>query len=161
MKSRPAKSGPPSPASEVERPEIIVGAGLANLKQSISHAIAYHAYELYETRGGGHGNDLEDWFHAEADFTRPIPVEVGEAGDQLILRAQIPGFSAGEVKIGVEPRRVLIWGSGEPSPPPETADARRSPVLRTVDLPQEVDPAGAQATLRDCVLEISLGRRVR
>jgi len=137
------------------RPEIVQGADLANLKQTISHAIAYHAYELYEARGHSHGHDLEDWFHAETDLTQPVAVEAKDSGDRLTLHAEMPRFSAQEVKIGVEPRRVLIWGSLERTQPP-TDPAVHPQVLRTVDLPAEVDPTRAQATLKDGVLDVSL-----
>lgn len=143
------------PQKEV-RPEIVQGADLANLKQSISHAIAYHAYELYESRGRSHGHDLEDWFHAEADVTQPVPVEVRESSDRLTLSAQMPGFGAGDVKIGIEPRRVLIWGNIErPSQSPAGLTAHPQ-VLRTVDLPTDVDPTRAEASLKDGLLDISL-----
>jgi len=36
--------------------------------------IAARAYELYEARGGDHGQDLEDWLQAE----REIDAEIGE-----------------------------------------------------------------------------------
>jgi hypothetical protein len=32
--------------------------------------IARRAYQLYESRGGGHGRDLDDWFHAERELRR-------------------------------------------------------------------------------------------
>jgi Protein of unknown function (DUF2934) len=30
--------------------------------------IAQRAYELFETRGGGHGRDWDDWFRAESEL---------------------------------------------------------------------------------------------
>jgi len=30
--------------------------------------IARRAYELYESRGGGHGRDLDDWLEAEREL---------------------------------------------------------------------------------------------
>ena len=32
-------------------------------------AIAHRAYELYEQRGGTHGEDWNDWFQAERELT--------------------------------------------------------------------------------------------
>jgi hypothetical protein len=31
--------------------------------------VATRAYELYMERGGGEGNDMEDWFTAEREFS--------------------------------------------------------------------------------------------
>jgi hypothetical protein len=36
-------------------------------------AIARRAYERFETRGGEHGHDLEDWFEAERELGRQVP----------------------------------------------------------------------------------------
>jgi hypothetical protein len=33
------------------------------------HRVASRAYELYEERGGGHGNDMEDWLTAEREVS--------------------------------------------------------------------------------------------
>ena len=36
--------------------------------QQLHLAIACRAYELFETRGGEHGHDWEDWFRAESEL---------------------------------------------------------------------------------------------
>jgi len=158
MKNGTAKSKSPAATAEVGRPEVVEGAKLADLKQAISHAIAYRAYEMYEAHGHTHGHDLEDWFHAEKDLTRPVSVEVHESSDRLTLRAQMPGFDADKVKIGIEPRRVLIWATAGHVVQLPTGDVLPPEVLRTVDLPADIDPSRAQATLRDGILEVSLPR---
>lgn len=33
-------------------------------------AVARRAYELYQSRGGEHGHDLDDWLQAESDVRR-------------------------------------------------------------------------------------------
>ena len=33
--------------------------------ETINELVAKKAYELYEKRGGSHGNDIEDWLQAE------------------------------------------------------------------------------------------------
>lgn len=45
-------------------------------------AVARRAYEIYQTRGGNHGADLDDWLEAErqlrrgpTDVTGPAPVK--------------------------------------------------------------------------------------
>ncbi|MBI4737740.1 MAG: DUF2934 domain-containing protein [candidate division NC10 bacterium] len=62
---RPAarrRRGSPIPASNPE------GASLAS---TIFHEeIAARAYELFLARGGQHGEDLADWFRAEAEVLR-------------------------------------------------------------------------------------------
>lgn len=161
MKTDTARSKSPVATAELDRPEIVRGAKLADLKQAISHAIAYRAYEMYEAHGRTHGHDLEDWFHAESDLTRPVSAEVHEWSDRLSVLAQMPGFDADSVKVGVEPRRVLIWATAGHAVQLSNGDVLPPEVLRTVDLPAVIDPSRAEAALKDGVLEISLPRATR
>jgi HSP20 family protein len=140
---------------------MVVADGLANLIEAIEHTIAYRAYELYEARGREGGHDLEDWIRAESELVRPIPVEITEAEDRLTVRAQVPGFSAEEVTVGIEPRRVIIWGKKESSAGMEPPQAHQDQFLRVQDLPGEVDPAKMTATLRGGLLSITLSRVIQ
>jgi hypothetical protein len=42
----------------------------------LQERIRSRAYELYEQRGGNHGNDLDDWLQAEWELTQPKPEKV-------------------------------------------------------------------------------------
>ena len=51
-------------------------------------AVALRAYELYERRGGEHGQDWDDWFRAEQDIrerSEPL-VSASTAGEPEKLR---------------------------------------------------------------------------
>jgi hypothetical protein len=41
-------------------------------RDPITEAIARRAYELFLERGGQHGHDVDDWFHAEQDILDAI-----------------------------------------------------------------------------------------
>ncbi len=137
---------------------MVVVDSLANLIEAIEHTIAYRAYELYEARGREDGHDLEDWFRAESELLRPIPVEIAEAGDRLTVRARVPGFRAEEVTVGIEPRRVIIWGKKEASARMKPRQTHQDQFLRVQDLPGEVDPTKAMATFQGGVLDVTLSR---
>lgn len=143
---------------EAARPKMVVTDGLANLIEAIKYTIASRAYELYEARGREDGRDLEDWFRAEAELVRPVPIKITEAEDQLTLRAQVPGFSAEEVTVGIEPRRIIIWGKKERPGVKETQRTIQDQFLRVQDLPGEVDPTKAMATLQGGVLDVTLSK---
>lgn len=143
---------------EAPRPKLAEAAGLADLAESIRHSIAYRAYELYEARGREGGHELEDWFRAEAEVLQPVPVEITEAKDQLTVRAHVSDFSAEEVTVGIEPRRVIIWGKKKTSARMEPQQTHQDQFLRVQDLPGEVDPAKVVATLQRGVLDITLSR---
>ena len=42
----------------------------------LEEQIRFRAYELYEQRGGEHGNDLDDWLQAELELTQRKPEKV-------------------------------------------------------------------------------------
>jgi HSP20 family molecular chaperone IbpA len=96
------------------------------------------AYDLFEERGGGHGNDVEDWIRAEREILFPATVTVARTpgrysieisiegykqkdlqaytvGDLLIVKGDVATSNAGEDS-GVEEKSLFVqW------PLPETA----------------------------------------
>jgi hypothetical protein len=41
------------------------------IRTPTTEEIAIRAYEIYQTRGGGDGADLDDWLQAERELSRP------------------------------------------------------------------------------------------
>ena len=141
---------------EPGRPKIVEAGDLAGLLDSIYHAIAYRAYELYEARGRQDGHDIEDWFHAESELLRPVKVDVRDLGDYLAVHAEVVGFAAKELTLGVEARRVIIWGQKTQAAQGQTPRSIQEQILRSVDLPVEIDPKKTAATLKGGALDITL-----
>jgi hypothetical protein len=54
------------------------GAAAAAPSQDRSDEIARRAYQRYQTRGGEHGRDLEDWFEAEQSLGPDEPSAVDD-----------------------------------------------------------------------------------
>ena len=150
------------PGGRATTPEIVSGEELGGLALKIQDAIAHRAYELFEARGYRDGHDLEDWFRAESELLHPAKVKTWESGREVFVTAEMPGFRADEVKIGIEPRRVIIWGRLGPEPGHTEAYASRAPVAlyHTLDLPAEVDSSQASARLAEGVLNLELPRVV-
>jgi len=129
--------------------------------KEVYDTVARRAYELFDGRGRQNGHDLEDWFHAESELLNPVPVEISQADDQVVVRADLPGYREKDIEVRVEPRRLVIAGKRE-----EIRDETRrktfyserkySEAFRTVELPESIDPDHVQATLRDGTLEIML-----
>jgi HSP20 family protein len=91
----------------------------------------------------------------------PVPLEVDEANDELIVRADLPGFRDKEIEVRVEPRRLIISGKREQVRDEKRrktvySERRSDEVFRTLDLSEEIDPDKVKATLQDGTLEISL-----
>ena len=132
-----------------------------NHMQAIRESIERRAYELFERRGHVHGQDLEDWANAENEMLHPVRMELADTPDYLIARTRVSGFNASQVNVSVEQGKIAISGSRDISEPGknETEGEISSGsihFLEMMDLPCEVDPAQASATLKGDVLEVTL-----
>ena len=143
--------------------KIVFGEALGEFASSIRDGVARRAYELFEARGYQHGNDLVDWLRAESELLHPLKVKTWETDQEVIVTAEVPGFRPEEIKIGVEPQRVIISGSLNPRPPRADAYPSRAPLAlyHTLDLPATVDPSRASATLVDELLKLALPKVAR
>ncbi|NOT59200.1 MAG: Hsp20 family protein [Acidobacteria bacterium] len=134
--------------------------------KEFSQSIAQRAYELFDTRGRELGHELEDWFRAEFELMRWVPIALKEADGKLVVRAEVPGFNASDIKISVEPNQLTISGQKvvKPEERKEEQDEKRffsefraNQFCRTLTLPATVDTtAKTEAALKDGVLELTL-----
>ncbi len=121
--------------------------------------IRRRAFRLFESRGGTHGNDREDWLEAERSLIFAPLAELVEEDDQFGIRMAVPGFEPGQVRVSVLPRTIIV--DGDPAQASET-EAHRvlfsefsyRKLLRRFDLPQEVRTYTAKATIKDGILTI-------
>ena len=136
----------------------VVEADILDKMNETDASIAQRAYEIYESRGGGHGADQEDWFTAEQELLHPLAIERYVTDSALRLTAQVPGFAAKDLEVAIGHRRAVICGVHlDPSQPAETC-RQRTKVMRIVELPFDVDPALARATLQSGKLQVVLPR---
>ncbi|MCI0664776.1 MAG: Hsp20/alpha crystallin family protein [Acidobacteria bacterium] len=148
-----------------ESPVFVEAEKLFEQMKEFSYSIARRAYEFFEARGRQFGNDLDDWFRAESELMRSVPVEVKENEDQITVRAEVPGFAGNEIKVSVEPKSLVISGKSEKSTEEKKEQAvlsefRSNQFYRELSFPAEVDPAKATATLKDGILELVLAKAV-
>ena len=154
------------PAKEAAPMKLLPGSDLVDRVQELSNSIARRAFEIFEGRGRALGHDLEDWFRAESEFLHPVHVDITESDEALSVRAEVPGFSAKELEVGVEPHRLTISGKREAN---EERKSKKTiytehcvnQVFRSIDLPVEVDSSKVTATLKDGVLELSMPKAAK
>jgi HSP20 family protein len=133
--------------------------------QDIHDAIARRAYDLFASRGFTHGHDLEDWFLAESEFLQQVPLEISETEKELKIAAALPGFTAKDIEVRVEPRRLFISGQREEKSEDKKkgevgySERRFDQVYRAIDLPAEVHPDKVHTTLNNGELEITLPKK--
>lgn len=131
--------------------------------RDVYEQIAISAYQLFEARGGAHGHDWDDWFKAEAEMLRPVPVEIQEFSEKLIVTASVIGFGESEVSVSIEPQRVIVAGRKEAVSEEGNKvvyiDWAPNEILCSIELPASVVPNDAKVRLQDGWLHFELPRR--
>jgi HSP20 family protein len=131
--------------------------------EEVYDAIARRAFEIFQGNGPAPGHELDDWLRAESELLHPMHLELTDSASNLTVRAEVPGFSAKELEINVEPRRLTVSGKRETKE--ETKKGKTiyselcaNEILRVVELPTEVDTSKVNATLKDGILNIELAK---
>jgi HSP20 family molecular chaperone IbpA len=148
-----AKSKPGNPQSVS-----VVEADILDRMNETSALVAQRACEIYESRGGEHGSDQDDWFRAEDEVLPRLAVEYDVTDNAVRFTAQLPGFDANDLEVVIGHQRAVIRGIHSDSN--QSADSRREErrVMRIVELPFDVDPVPAKATLQGGRLQLVLPR---
>jgi HSP20 family molecular chaperone IbpA len=75
---------------------------ISNRFSQIYDVIARRAFDIFESCGRVPGHELEDWFRAESELLRPVPLNVTESNDEYIVRAEVPGFGSKDIEVIVK-----------------------------------------------------------
>ncbi len=129
--------------------------------EATTRAIAQRAFSFFEQRGTN-GEDVADWFRAQAEILKPVPIELIEADDSYILRAEVPGFDAKDLEIQADAHSIYVRGKTEKKHDEKKgrkvqySEVLASEVCRYIDLPESIHPEKASAHLKKGVLELTL-----
>ncbi len=135
---------------------------LEQRKSEIQNMIARRAYELFECRGCVPGHEIDDWVQAESELINPFCHDLKESGEAIILHVDLPGpFTADQLNVSVEGRRLIVSGDNELSvlyldAKDTHTELQSQQIFRVHDLPVDVDPSKATATLKRTMVEIVL-----
>ena len=121
----------------------------------------FSQFDILESRGRSPGHELEDWFRAESELLRRVPVNVAESDGGYIVRAEVPGFGDKDLEIIVEPLHLAISGKRETKENEQNGkmircESHAERIFRVVDLPPFVDTSRVSTTLRDGILIVNL-----
>jgi HSP20 family protein len=130
--------------------------------EAVTRKIAQRAFNFFEDRGGWDGQDVDDWFRAETELLKPVPIELSESNDSFTIRAEVPGFDAKDLTVQAEPTSIYIHGKSEQKKEEKKgtevkfSEVSANEVIRRIDLPSSVNPEKATARLTNGVLELVL-----
>ena len=88
-------------------------------------------------------------------------VEVFRRGDELVVRADLPGMRKEDVKVDVQPNQLVLqgqrtWENEEEREGVLRSERRYGSFYRAIPLPEGVRAEEAHASYRDGVLEITM-----
>jgi HSP20 family molecular chaperone IbpA len=123
--------------------------------------ISRRAFRLFESRGGAHGHDREDWLDAERSLVFAPPAELIEEDDQFEIRMAVPGFEPNQIRLSVLPMAIIVDGDlgttlGVREQRVCFSEFNDRKLLRRVNLPQAVRPYTAKATIKSGILQITV-----
>lgn len=141
-------------------PRFVEPEAINNRMNELYDTIARRAFELFEGDGRVLGRDLDHWFKAEGELLHPAHVQIRESSDAVIVDAEVPGFTANELQLSLEPRRLTISGKKQSSAEEKKgnviySERCSSELLRSVELPVEVNTSRATTTLNNGILELT------
>ncbi len=139
----------------------VVEADILDRMNETNALIAQRAHEIFEARGGTHGLDQDDWFGAEDEVLHPLAIERIATDSALRLTAQVPGFDAKDLAVAIGHGRAVICGVHSALDKSGNNRCEQSKVLRIIELPFEVDPVLATATLEKGTLLVVFPRSLQ
>jgi len=141
---------------------VVPAQALAERESRVRERIARRAYQIFAQRGATHGRDVEDWLRAESELLRRFPHTVAKTDYAFIVFAELPGtWTAEQLVVGVESRRLIISGEREVEvtythPQGTRTEKYTQSIFHAMDLPVDIDPSQATASLAGMTLEISM-----
>ncbi|HTC41461.1 MAG TPA: Hsp20/alpha crystallin family protein [Candidatus Acidoferrales bacterium] len=125
--------------------------------------IARRPYELLQKTPLLFGREFEHLWKTEPELLRPIFLKLYETDENLVVRAEVPGFTEKELNIACEPCRLVITDKKEYREEAKTEKKEEMPqhmeklnIYRTIKFPGEVRPENVKATLKNGILEVTL-----
>jgi HSP20 family molecular chaperone IbpA len=161
------KSGVASQMKKIETDQLIVSPNVFyEHAQSLFDPIARRAYEIFESRGGAHGHDWEDWYRAEVELLQPVNVELSDSGDALLAIADVTGYRPEDLRVSVEPQYLRICGRSSEerkhSAKSEEELRRLDGFFVSFDLPTHIKTSQVSADVtQDDLLKIRLPKMLR
>jgi len=129
--------------------------------KKIADIVARRAFQICEASGFTPGHETIDWQRAESEIVSPICGGWTVSDGTIVVTATAASYKEGEIEICVEPRRLVILGkqqafSRRNALAQSRYNTQEKETVRILELPVEVDPAGATARFNHCMVEISL-----
>lgn len=123
-------------------------------------SIRQRAFNLFQSRNGANGSDLEDWLRAERDVVWSPASELVDNKKEFNARIAVPGFDAKEIQVSATPDALIVQADAT-----HTHEGKRGNVcfcefsgkklFRRLPLPESVDVDKVTASLDNGILQVT------
>ena len=150
-------------------PIIRIDRSLSEAFDRLEAQIRERAYHIFQGRGGFPGDPVADWLDAQRELVSPVEFTVKEQKKNIVVEADLKGFTSDEVEIQVEGNTLKVFGShtdaggGKKDKGKKTEPSSTSAVhfYQSMTLPAAVDLDETHAKLfKNGKLKITLPRKV-
>jgi len=97
-------------------------------------------------------------FETPWELTEPWGLEMEELENEVVVRAEVPGFEMNEIEVTLRDNLLTIRAEHKEATEAGAAEPRHERVERSVTLPAGIEPERIEARLRNGVLEIHVPR---
>ena len=144
----------------VEKVHVLEVGSASGDTETVTEQIRQLAFRLFESRGGGDGNDLDDWLSAEREFILTPESELGERDGKFEIRIAAAGLDARDIHVTASPARLTVRTEsknqherdGENIPSSETG---HKALLRNIELPEPINVGTTTARLENGILYLT------
>ena len=167
-KAAPVKVPVPAQKKETEgnirtkvAPIFVEAEKMLDKMAEVTKETAAKAFDFFRKRGGEWGKELDDWFNAEREILRTVPVEIRETGETIYVTAAVPGFKPDEIEVSVKDNFLILSGNAESRETERddnlvVSEWKSNRFFRQLLLPAMVIPDKVEAKLADGMLELTL-----
>ncbi len=145
-------------------PAIRIDRSLSEAFDRLEEQIRERAYHIFLGRDDFPGDPVADWLDAQRELVSPLEFTVKEQKKNIVVEADLKGFTSDEIEIEVEGDTLKIFGShtdtsgGKKKKEEETTTSRH--FYQSMTLPAAVDPDETHAQLfKNGKLKITLPRK--
>jgi HSP20 family protein len=132
-----------------------------------SDRIAKRAYDFFASSGFTNGHDFDDWLKAERELLKPVAVEIQDLPEEFVVKAEVPGFDAKDLKIHVNGSHLIIEGKRESAEEKKEkgeiiyTEQRCQQIYRSIELPAAVLVDKTYAEMKNGILELKLPKAAK
>jgi HSP20 family molecular chaperone IbpA len=128
--------------------------------KALAAKVRERAFALFHSRGGAHGNDLDDWLEAERQLVFSTESELVEKDSRFELSLSVPGFDTKDLEVTALPEALIVRGESArerkgKEGKVEFSEADERQLLRRFDLPAAIDVNKVTADLEKGVLHVT------